>query len=75
MGALLGLSSGELKIIEQDNHYKAAPCCNAVLEKWLEVDPSASWEKLFIVIDSPAVSIYQVCDRGKQELYACDRGN
>ena len=30
-------------------------CCN-VLEKWLEMDPTASWGKLFTVIESPAVS-------------------
>ena len=32
-----------------------------MLKKWLEVDISASWEKLFQVIDSPAVS----ADRGE----------
>jgi len=56
IGTLLGLPSGTLDIIEHDNHHKAAPCCNAMLKKWLEVDTSASWEKLFKVIESPAVS-------------------
>ncbi|XP_065915925.1 protein NLRC3-like [Dysidea avara] len=56
IGTLLGLPKGRLDIIKYDNHDKAEPCCDAVLEEWLEVDPSASWEKLFKVIESPAVS-------------------
>ncbi|XP_065888590.1 protein NLRC5-like isoform X2 [Dysidea avara] len=64
IGTLLGLPSEELKIIECDNHYKAASCCNAMLDMWLEVDPSASWEKLFKAIESPAVSSDQAPDKG-----------
>ena len=56
IGALLGLPSGTLDIIKYDNHDEARPCCDAVLEVWLEVDSSASWEKVFKVIESPAVS-------------------
>jgi len=55
VGTLLGISSGELKIIEYDCNDKAVPCCNTMLEKWLEVDPTATWEKLFVTIDSQAV--------------------
>ena len=64
IGTLLGLPSGTLDIIEHDNHHKAIPSCNAMLKKWLEVDPSASWEKLFKVIESPAVSSDQAPDKG-----------
>ena len=64
IGTLLGLPKGRLDIIKYDNHDKAEPCCDAVLEKWLEVDPSASWEKLFKVIESPAVSSDQAPDKG-----------
>ena len=56
IGTLLGLPKGTLDIIEHDNYHKAEPCCDAVWEKWLEVDPSASWNKLQSVIHSPAVS-------------------
>ena len=56
MGTQLGLPTATLDIIEHDNHDKAIKCCNAMLSKWLEVDTSASWEKLFSVIESPAVS-------------------
>ena len=49
-----------LNIIKHDHHFEAIPCCNAMLDKWLQVDTTASWEKLFAVIESPAVS----CDEG-----------
>ena len=64
IGTLLGLPREELKIIGHDNYHKAVPCCNAMLDKWLEVDPSASWEKLLQVIESPAVSSDQAPDKG-----------
>ena len=60
----MGLPSEELKIIEHDNHYEAASCCNAMLDLWLEVDPYASWEKLFKAVKSPAVSSNQAPDKG-----------
>ena len=56
MGTLLGLPSGELKAIEAGYPTNVKWCCNQMLEKWLEIDSTASWEKLFAVIESPAVS-------------------
>ena len=64
IGMLLGLPNGTLDIIKYDNRDKAEPCCDAVLEEWLEVDPSASWGKLLEVIVSPAVSSDQAPDEG-----------
>ena len=64
IGTLLSVPSGTLEIIKYNNHDKAEPCCDAVLEKWLEVDPSASWEKLLKVIKSPAMSSDQAPDKG-----------
>jgi len=64
IGSLLGLPREELKIIEHDNYHKAVPCCNAMLEEWLEVDHLASWNKLLSVIQSPAVSNDQVAKKG-----------
>ena len=55
IGTLLGLPSATLDIIEHDNRDKAKQCCNAMLRKWLQVDTTASWGKLFTVIESPAV--------------------
>ena len=56
IGTQLGLPSGALDIIEHDNVYRVKPCCNDMLKKWLETDLTASWGKLFHVIESPAVS-------------------
>ena len=63
IGTLLELPSATINIIEHDNHYKARQCCNAMLEKWLQVDTTASWKKLFTVIESPAMS-YSAPDKG-----------
>ena len=67
IGTLLGLPKGRLDIIEHDNYHKAEPCCDAVLGEWLEVDPSASWEKLLEAIESPAVSSDQAPDKGRDQ--------
>jgi len=56
IGTLLGLPSGRLDIIEHDHMFRVERCCNAMLEKWLQVDTTASWGKLFTIIESPAVS-------------------
>ena len=68
IGTLLGLPIEELKIIQYDNYHKAVPCCNAVFLKWLEVDPSASWNKLLSVIQSPTVSSDHTYEKGE---YIC----
>ena len=64
IGTLLGLSSGVLDIIQYDYHDKAVPCCNNMLKKWLQIDITASWKKLFTVIESPAVLIGEVNNKG-----------
>lgn len=66
IGILLGLPSGTLDIIERDYVHKATRCCNAMLRKWLEMDTTASWEKLFTAIESPAVS--PLNDKGMQTI-------
>ena len=63
IGTLLGLRSGTLEIIENDYHGKATRCCNAMFEKWLQMDLTASWSKLFAIIESPAVSSKVVSDK------------
>ena len=63
IGTLLGICAGTLDIIEYDNSHRATNCCKAMLKKWLEIDDTASWKKLFTVIESPAV--YMSCnDKG-----------
>jgi len=71
VGTQLGLPSGTLDVIEQDNVYRSIPCCNAMWTKWLKIDPSASWEKLLNVIESLTVpsdssAIFTLSNRLKQ---------
>jgi len=70
IGILLGLPSGELKSIETGYPTNVKWCCNQMLEKWLEADPSASWEKLFKAIESPAVSSAQAPNKGDWLLHS-----
>jgi len=56
IGTLLDLPYGNLKAIEAEHPTNIRWCCNQMLEKWLEIDSTASWEKLLEVIDSPAVT-------------------
>ena len=56
IGTLLDIPTGELKIIEAGYPTNIKWCCNQMMEKWLEMDSTASWGKLFGVIESPAVS-------------------
>ena len=62
MGILLDLPTGEMKAIEAGWPTNAKWCCN-MLEKWLEMDITASWRKLLTVIESLAVSGCG-CDQG-----------
>ena len=64
IGTLLGIASEKLDIIEHDNRDKAEPCCNNMFKIWLRVDSTASWKKLFTVIESPIVSTGQAVVKG-----------
>jgi len=50
IGAHLGILKGELDSIKYGNGDQPAQCCNAMLAKWLEIDPTASWHKLFVAV-------------------------
>ena len=87
IGTLLDLPREELKIIEHDNYHKAVQCCNAMLDRWLEVDPSATWKKMLEAIELLSVSSDQafhkldidksmVTDQGRVDtVYAIARSN
>ena len=62
IGTLLGLPRGRLDAVEVDYPHRIKDRCNQMLYNWLLVDDNASWEKLFTVIESPAVSS-QVSDK------------
>ena len=51
----MDLTNETLSIIQEDNPHSVTKRCNAMLAKWLKVDDtSASWQKLFTVIDNCA---------------------
>ena len=56
IGALLGIPNEELKAIEVGYPTNLKWCSNKMLEKWLEMDSTASWSKIFKAIQSPAMS-------------------
>ena len=69
IGCLLGLRSEQLNIIEHDYIVRGAEsCCNATLEKWLQVDAKASWKKLIEAIRSLEVKQPTTSSTSKQGL-------
>ena len=56
IGTVLGIPEGELKAIEGGYPTNLKWCCNKMLEKWLEIDPDASLEKIAAVVRSPTIS-------------------
>ena len=69
MGILLGLSSGRLQAIEAGWPTNVKRCCNQMWEQWLQMDITASWKKLFSVIESPAVSC-SIPNKGNTASYS-----
>ena len=55
IGVYLDIELGHLKIIKRDNPGDTSRCCKDLWKKWLEIDPVATWEKLFAAIDESAV--------------------
>ena len=66
---MLGLSIGALDIIEHDGRGKAELCCNAMFEKWLEIDRTASWKNLFDAGVHIDLELLPVADHGKIYLF------
>ena len=69
IGTLLGIPIADLKIIEASYPNDPRRCCNTMLEKWLEIDPDASWSKLDKAIQSPAVSSIK---NGNYDFCTCE---
>ena len=56
IGNGLGITQGRIDIIEEDNCNKCEKKCSAMFSRWLEVEAdNATWKKLLIILDSPAV--------------------
>ena len=56
IGIMLDLPVSELNAIAMGNPTNVKWCCNAMLEKWIEIDATASWEKILAAINSSAVT-------------------
>jgi len=56
IGVELGLTDAKLRAIRKNNPHSVKDCCNDMFSEWLRLDKTASWEKLFAAIESPAVS-------------------
>ena len=46
LGLELGLKDYDIDIIAKDHPNDSTMCCRVMLQKWLETDPLASWNKL-----------------------------
>ena len=51
IGVYLDIELGHLKTIKVDHPGDTSGCCKNLWKKWLELDPNATWEKLFTAID------------------------
>ena len=61
LGILLDIPLGILQSIEYDYSKNCFECCNRMLTEWYERDTKATWQKLFGVIDSSAISMCYLC--------------
>ena len=51
IGVHLDIELGHLQTIKANHPSDASGCCKDLWKKWLELDPNATWEKLFTAID------------------------
>ena len=51
------MSNGDLSVIEEDNPHSVKKRCDAMLSRWLEVDTSASWERILQAVDICAIEV------------------
>ena len=54
---MLNLPPGELNAIAMENPTNVKSRCNSMLEKWLDIDTTASWEKILAAVNSSAVTV------------------
>jgi len=51
IGIFLDFKPEQLEIIKMDNPRDTKGSCNDMFIRWLQIDTSASWEKLFNALD------------------------
>ena len=64
----MDIEIGHLNIIRANHPGDVCGCCKDLWKKWLELDPDATWDKLFTAIDdcaatsaSNSTSTYRKC--------------
>ena len=57
IGTQLGIPSGILQGIQASYPADAFHCCNMMLEKWLDTDCNATWDKIYKAVECPAVTM------------------
>ena len=62
------IETGCLEIIEKDNRNNVKECCKQMFIQWLETDKDASWEKLLLALQSPAVQLYYLAEQINKKL-------
>ena len=65
IGTQLGIDYGFLQGIEASFPSNAFRCCNEMLQKWLQSDCNATWDKICEVVKSPTVSQARQQNDGK----------
>ena len=56
IGTQLRIPSGILQGIQASFPADAFRCCNMMLERWLETDCNATWDKMYNAVECPAVT-------------------
>ena len=72
LGVELGLKDYHIDNISKDNPNRSVTCCRVMLQKWLDIDPSATWAKLNDAIKKiklPSTSTPVSTDKGGNHSY------
>ena len=51
IGRFLGIPEGRLEILGEDYSRDVQRCCNEMLSVWLDLDQTATWEKVLGAVD------------------------
>ena len=66
LGVQLLLDTNVLNIIRQDHLANTEACCNELFNRWLQVDRTASWNKLIEALRN--IGKNQLADRIEREI-------
>ena len=70
LGALLHFTHAEMEIIFSDFRNDSQECCRNLLSRWLEKNPDASWNQLFLAFDNlPQPSLPEIVHQGLDQIY------